>query len=285
VGCRYVPKTSVIGTLRVVCSEAWFSSLEVFQKPYRNQNPSTPQRSYIFGQAWGSGVHKTVASVIAIAESFVWLHIHPTSQDVVLRHEACRALEAILTLLGGRSMHDPANEFRRIPLPRTPVNKRLIEQGIRRFITDSLPCVPLLGVSSTHFENTSFQPTHHNQQRKHVVLRLLAEGSVVVVVLALGGWGMWNLGSYTLVSQSDSLTAERDPIYVGGCPVPAPLEKSSARGGVGEGRGCSKEGSTHPITSRQPGVGLSGQAHGAERQRDGSVPPRTSQNSSSTHSG
>jgi hypothetical protein len=33
--------------------------------------------------------------VIAIAESFVWLHIHPTSQDVVLRHEACRALEAI----------------------------------------------------------------------------------------------------------------------------------------------------------------------------------------------
>src|SRR5215217_7041067 len=45
---------------------------------------------------------------------------------MVLRHVACRALEAILAALGGVSMHDhPANEFRRIPLPRTPVNKAL----------------------------------------------------------------------------------------------------------------------------------------------------------------
>jgi hypothetical protein len=176
-------------------------------------------------------------------------------------------------------------EVRRMLLPGTPVNKRLIEQGIRRFIADSLPCVPLLGVSSTHLETSSFQASHHNHQRNHVVLRLLAEGSVVVLVLALGWWGMWNLGSYTLSSQSDSLTAERYPIYVGGCPVPAPLKKSSARGGVGEGRGCSHEGSTHPITSRQPGVGLGGRGHGAERQRDGRVPPRTSENSPSTRLG
>jgi hypothetical protein len=159
------------------------------------------------------------------------------------------------------------------------VNKRLIEQGIRRFIADSLPCVPLLGVSSTHLENTSFQPTHHKAQRNHVVLRLLAEGSVVVVVVALGWWGMANLGSYSLASQSDSLTAQRAPIYVAGCPVPVPLEKSSRRGGVGQRRGCSHEGATHPITSRQPGVGLGGQAHGAERHRDDRVPPRTSENS------
>src|SRR5215213_7380101 len=67
---------------------------------------------------------------------------------------------------------------------------------------------------------------------------------------------MWSLGSHTLASHSDSLAAQRDPIYVAGCPVPDPLEKSSARGDVGEGRRCSHEGSTHPITSRQPGVGL-----------------------------
>jgi len=56
--------------------------------------------------------------VIAIAESLVSLHIHPTPQDVDLRHEACKALEAILAPLGGRSMHDRANGLRRIPLLR-----------------------------------------------------------------------------------------------------------------------------------------------------------------------
>ena len=154
-----------------------------------------------------------------------------------------------------------------------------------RFIAHSSPCVSLLGVSSIHLETSSLQAIHHKAQRNHVVVRLLAEGSVVVLVMALGWWGMANLGSSTLASQSDSLTAERSTIYVAGCPVLDPLEKSSTRGGVGEGRSCSQEGSTHPITSRQPGVGLGGQAHGAERQRDDRVPPRISQNSSSTHSG
>jgi hypothetical protein len=42
--------------------------------------------------------------VIAIAESFVWLHIHPTQQ--VARPPP----------QGGRSMHDRANRLRRILL-------------------------------------------------------------------------------------------------------------------------------------------------------------------------
>ena len=87
----------------------------------------------------------------------------------------------------------------------------------------------------------------------------------MVLVIGLGWWGMVSLGSSTLAAESDSLAAQRDPIYVAGCPVPDPLEKSSARGGVGEGRGCSHEGSTHPITSRQPGGGLGERAHGADR--------------------
>src|SRR5215210_6384333 len=98
-------------------------------------------------------------------------------------------------------------------------------------------------------------------------------------------WGMWSLGSHTLASHSDSLTAERDLIYVAGCPVPDPLEKSSAQEGVGEGRGCTEEGSSHPMTSRQPGGGLVEDAHGAERQREDKGPPRTSGNFPSTHSG
>ena|SRR5215216_697626 len=48
------------------------------------------------------------------------------------------------------------------------------------------------------------------------VVRLLAQGSVVVLVIAFGWWGMWKVGSDTLSSQRDSLTAERSPIYVVG---------------------------------------------------------------------
>jgi hypothetical protein len=153
-----------------------------------------------------------------------------------------------------------------------------------RFIADSSPSVSLVGMSSTHLDNSRFQATNHNQHRNHIALKLLAEGSVVVLILALGWWGMWNLGSHTLVSQT-----QPEPIYVAGCPVSEPLQKSpTRRGGVGQGRGCSKEGSTHPISSRQPGVrpvehaGLVEHAHGAERHGDDRVPPRTSENSTST---
>jgi hypothetical protein len=85
----------------------------------------------------------------------------------------------------------------------------------------------------------------------------------VVVVMALGWWGMMTLGSHSLASESDSVAQMGDPIYVAGCPVVDTLQKSSA--GVGVGKGCSKEGSSHPITSRQPGGGLAEVGRGAER--------------------
>ena len=153
-----------------------------------------------------------------------------------------------------------------------------------RFIADSSPCVCLLGVSSTPLDNASLQEASYLKERRvNIVVRLLAESLVVVLVVVFGWWGMWGLGSYTLLSQT-----QPEPIYVAGCPVADPLQKSSTwRGGIGQGRGCSKEGSTHPMTSRQPGVRLVEHGHGAERQRDymWRVPPRTSENSSSTHSG
>jgi hypothetical protein len=91
-----------------------------------------PLLVHIFGQAWGSGVNKTAASVIAIGRSFVSLHIHPTPQDEKdLSQAACRALEVILTPLRGGSMQDPASELRRIPLPRTLVNNRAGEKPQR----------------------------------------------------------------------------------------------------------------------------------------------------------
>ena len=49
--------------------------------------------------------------------------LYAPPQHVDPLHSAWWASEAILAALGGRSMHDPASELPRIPLPRTPVNK------------------------------------------------------------------------------------------------------------------------------------------------------------------
>ena len=139
-------------------------------------------------------------------------------------------------------------------------------------------------MSSTPLDNASLQEASYLKERRvNIVVRLLAERLVVMLVVVFGWWGMWGLGSYTLLSQT-----QPEPIYVAGCPVADQLQKSSTwRGGIGQGRGCSMEGSTHPMTSRQPGVRLVEHGHGAERQRDymWRVPPQTSENSSSTHSG
>jgi hypothetical protein len=143
------------------------------------------------------------------------------------------------------------------------VNNPPVELVIQWFIRDSLPCVSLLGVSSTRLDNATLQARHLKGWRLHIVGRLLAEGLVVVVVMAFGWWGMTTLGNYTLASEGDPLTAMGDSIYVAGCPVAETLQKSSAGGGVG--KGCSEGGSSDPITSRQPGVGLAKHGHGAER--------------------
>jgi hypothetical protein len=147
------------------------------------------------------------------------------------------------------------------------VYKPLLERLLRRFIADSSPYVPLLGVSDTRLDNGYYQASYHKEPRLHLVLRLVAQGFVVVLVL--GWWGMTTLGSHTLASESDSPAAMAEPIYVGGCPVAdtpeKSSEKSSAQGGVGKGGGCSEEGISHPISSRRPGAGLGEHAHRAER--------------------
>jgi len=165
-------------------------------------------------------------------------------------------------------------ELRRIHLPRTSVNKPPVESLIRYFIRDSSPCVPLVGVSSTPLDNTKLQANcHERRQRKRIVVVLLAQSTVVVLLMASGWWGMMTLGSL-------SLQAMRYPLYVAGCPLDdTTLQKLSAGGG------CSQEGATHPIISRQPGAGRSENAHGAERHSDYRVPPRTSENIPSTHFG
>ena len=133
-------------------------------------------------------------------------------------------------------------------------------------------------VSSTRLDNASLQEASYLKERRvKIVVRLLAESLVVVVLMAFGWWGMTSLGS-------DSLQPMSEPIYVAGCPLANTLEKGS--GGVG----CSKEGVSHPISSRRPGAGLEGHgldahAHAAERQTEDKLSPPTSENMSSRHSG
>ena len=138
-----------------------------------------------------------------------------------------------------------------------------------RFIAHSSPCVCLLGVSSTPLHNASLKANYLKERRVNIVVRLLAESLVVVLLMAFGWWGMMTLGS-------DSLQPMRYPLYVAGCPLAGTtLEKGSGGGG------CSKEGVSHPMTSRQPGGGIGEHAHGAESHREGKAPPRTSLNSPS----
>jgi hypothetical protein len=142
-------------------------------------------------------------------------------------------------------------------------------------------------MSTSRLNNASFQAPHNNQQRLPIVFRLLAQGSVLMLVMALGGWGMANVGSSTLSSQSDSLTAHQDSIYVAGCPVPDPLQKSSRLGGgVEEGKSCSEEDLSDLInTSRRPRGGLEGHALPTQRQTEDKLSSPTSENISSSHSG
>ena len=129
-------------------------------------------------------------------------------------------------------------------------------------------------MSATQLENASLKEASYLKERRlHIAVRLLAGSLVVVVLMAFGWWGIMTLGSH-------SVQAMRYPLYLAGCPLAdTTLEKGSVGGG------CSKEGVSHPITSRQPGGGLVEHAHGAERHRDYRVPPRTSEYSYSTHLG
>jgi hypothetical protein len=96
--------------------------------------------------------------------------------------------------------------------------------------------------------------------RARILACLLAQGAVLVTLLASGLWGLHVLGTHTLASEESSSEAWLRPVYVGGCPV--------GGSGLAEGppeEGCSEERPSHPSGSRRPGGGLGERAHGAEK--------------------
>lgn len=107
-------------------------------------------------------------------------------------------------------------------------------------------------------DHGSFRGRYLKEQRDHIVSRLLVQGSALALVLMFGWWGIVVLGSDTLALETHSLTVERYPTYVVGCPVPENSEKGSAQADVGRGKDCSAKAwpHTHTTTSRQPGAGL-----------------------------
>ena len=117
-------------------------------------------------------------------------------------------------------------------------------------------CSPVLHMDHERAHGASFLASPHQGHRpRRIVLQLVAEVSVVVALLASGWWGMSILGAHAYASESAPV-----PVYVAGCPVGDTPKKGS------EGEGCSIEGASHPISSRQPGAGLGGEhAHGAEQ--------------------
>jgi len=66
---------------------------------------------------------------------FTPLHTYSHPQHLGVGLPAPRPSEAILAAVRASSMHDPASELRRIPIPRTPVNRAngmLITFPVRR---------------------------------------------------------------------------------------------------------------------------------------------------------
>jgi hypothetical protein len=116
-------------------------------------------------------------------------------------------------------------------------------------------------------DNLDFQASHQKHQRKRVVFGILAEGSVLVLVITLGLWWIAHVGSDTPASQSEARAALADPIYGTGCPLaPTTLQKGSAQGVVvKKEEACARGDESHPMTSRRPGGGPAQRGHGAER--------------------
>ena len=194
--------------------------------------------------------------------------------------------DSFVSSRGFSNLHFRAHfDFPETVSPRTRVDH---SEDHPEFIAGSSPCVSLPGMSALRLDEVSSKVSHHQGRPKRIVLSLSAQGSILVLFLAFGWWGIMTLGSHSLASQTDSLGAMGEPVYVAGCPVAASTpETSSAGGGVGKKNdgGWSEEGLYHSVTSRRPGAGPSGHAYGAEAGGGALSSERTSENKPSTHSG
>jgi hypothetical protein len=80
----------------------------------------------------------------------------------------------------------------------------------RRIIGSCCHCV----VDHVRSDEANFLAHLRERRRARIVGSLLAQGAVLVAVLASGWWGVSALGAHAVASE-----ASRRPVYVAGCPV------------------------------------------------------------------
>ena len=72
----------------------------------------------------------------------------------------------------------------------------------------------------TRSDDTDFLVGHRQRRRARILASLLAQGVVLVALLASVWWGVYALGAHTLASEEGhSAEAWLRPVYMGGCPV------------------------------------------------------------------
>jgi hypothetical protein len=72
----------------------------------------------------GQGVHKAEMGELVVTGVFVCLHLHAAPQDVVTPVLSLWLSEGPHLVYRAGAVQNTASDFRRIPLPRTPVNGR-----------------------------------------------------------------------------------------------------------------------------------------------------------------
>ena len=92
--------------------------------PVGSGSPILPGRGSSYVRPWARGVYiRQRSRARSRPGSFVFLYIYPAPLGVVVASAAWRRLEGHRAAVERHSIQDPASELRRIPIPRTLVNK------------------------------------------------------------------------------------------------------------------------------------------------------------------
>lgn len=83
----------------------------------------------------------------------------------------------------------------------------------------------------------------------------------MALVVGVWLWGVVTLGAHAMVAETLPSDGEHLPEYVIACPGAHRPEEVGPAGSGGRGAGCLREFRPHTTTSRQPGAGLTEQAH------------------------
>ncbi len=105
-----------------------------------------------------------------------------------------------------------------------------------------------------------------SQQRRRIVVRLLLEGLVLALVLAVVLWAILTLGRQSVAVETHSTASGTIPTYAVECSALEASHKGAAPPTAGvEGADCpAAKAWSRATTSRRPGAGVAEQGHSRE---------------------